>query len=348
MFFGKKKLVGLDIGSSSIKLAELNVARNKTSLVGFTMISTPPGSVTGGEVVDPQAVSSTIKQLVKEAKTSRQLASTGLWGTSVIVKRISIPRMEENLVSEQIRWEAEQYIPYDVNEVNLEFKVLSSSSSAETMDVLLVAAVQDSIYRCAEVVNMSGLQCEVLDVEGFALANCFEKNYGEMADQSVGLLNIGAEASNFVVVQQGEVVFCRDIPIGGNAYTDEIQKALNLSWEEAESIKISACTGQAAPEEANEIIKTTHEVVSEEVAGSVDFFQNTSSSGPLQNLFVTGGAIKTPGLFDSLSNRYSCERMDPFLSIKVNTNKFSSQYFDQIRDFASLAVGLGMRGPGES
>jgi type IV pilus assembly protein PilM len=348
VLFSKKKLFGLDIGSSAIKLAEIDVSRKGASLVSFGVTQTPPNATQSGDILDPQAISEAIISLVQEVKTRRKLVATGLWGNSVIVKRISIPRMDEKLVSEQIRWEAEQYIPYDIKEVNLEFKILSNQDpSSETMDILLVAAIQESIYKTAEIVQLAGLQCAVLDVEGFALANCYEKNYESMPGEAVALMNIGASVTNFSVIEGGEVIFCRDIPVGGNTYTQEIHKALGISMEEAEAIKLSLSQGQPAPEQAQTVISSTHEVICDEINGSVDFFLNTSGETTIAQSYLTGGGAKTPGLLEQVGQTFPCKMLDPFRNIKINHKKFSSGYIEEVRDFASIAVGLGLRTIGD-
>ena len=207
-------------------------------------------------MTDPAAISETLKGMMAALKSKRTGASVGLWGTSIITKRITIPQMDEKLVSGQIRWEAEQYIPFDINEVNIDFKILKNfQSSPETMDILLVAARQDVAMLYQDVVQSAGMKCEVIDVTGFALANCFLKNWPAQKGQTVALMNLGAAITNFVVVENGEVVFCRDISVGGMTYTTEIHKGMGISMEEAEAMKISACTGQAAPEEVGKVIQ---------------------------------------------------------------------------------------------
>ncbi|MCB0342836.1 MAG: type IV pilus assembly protein PilM [Pseudobdellovibrionaceae bacterium] len=349
MFFGKKKIIGLDIGTSTIKLAELDVSKRSATLVSFGMLETPPNSVSGGEVIDSGAIGATIGQLVEDVNSKRKLAATSLWGTSVIVKRISIPRMEESLIAEQIRWEAEQYIPYDVNEVNLAFQVLKQANkSPETMDILLVAAVQEKAFKSAETIELAGLKCAILDVAGFALANCFFRSYGDRATGNALLLNVGATTTNFVVVSKGEVVFCRDIPVGGSTYTSELQKGMGINSEEAEVMKMSVASGQPAPDEAAAIIQSVHDIVADEISGSVDFFVNTSDADQIKQCFVTGGGSKMPGLLTRLSNIMNCEKFDPFLGINYSKKVFSASYIDQIRDFSAVAIGLGLRGVGDS
>lgn len=351
MFFSNKKVIGLDVGTSTIKLAELDVGRSGAKLVSFGLTPTPAGAVVGGEIMDSQSISNAIRRMLSEVKTKRRHVSTGLWGTAIIVKKITIPRMDESLVAEQIRWEAEQYIPFDVNEVNLEYKILERvNQSAETMDIILIAARQENVFRYAEIVESSGLICSILDVGGFALANCFERNYGILDGQVVGLLNIGASVINFVVFESGEVVFCRDIPVGGATYNSEIQKAMSISVEEAEALKIAYSSGQPGPEEIGKIVQSTHEIVCDEIQGSLDFFRNTSSTGSIGQCFVTGGGSRTGGLIAELSRHIGVqvEIFDPFINISYNDRVFSPDYIAQIRDFSAVAMGLGIRELGDS
>jgi type IV pilus assembly protein PilM len=347
--FGQKKIIGLDIGTSSIKIAELDVGRRTSSLLSFGITPMPPNSFSGGDITNTQAVSEAIRELLKQTKTKRRLAATGLGGTSVIVKRVSIPRMDEKLIAEQIRWEAEQYIPYDINEVNLGFEVLKSTSGpAENMDLLLIAAVQSHVFKYAEALNMAGLSLNVLDVSGFALVNCFKKNYGDMQGQTVALLNVGAAATTMIVLENTEAVFCRDIPVGGLNYTYDIQKGLNISQEEAEAIKLSTSKNQTVPAEAMAIIQSTHEVVADEIKASFDFFLNTAQSQGVTRCFVTGGGSKTVGVIDRLAKIVPCEKLDPFFNIKTNPKVFSAEYISQIREFSAVAVGLGLRAAGDA
>jgi type IV pilus assembly protein PilM len=351
MFFQSKKLIGLDIGTANIKMAELDVSRKSSTLTGFTVMPTPPRSINGGEISDPAAIAETLKQMLELSKSKRKNAAVGLWGTSVITKRISIPQMDEKLVGGQIRWEAEQYIPFDINEVNIDFKTLKSfHSTPDTMEVLLVAARQDVAFLYQDIVQSAGLQCSVIDVSGFALANCFLSNWGTQKGQTVAVMNIGAAITNFIVIESGEIIFCRDIPVGGLTYTTEIHKGMGMSMEEAEALKISACTGQAAPDEVAKIIQSSHEAVAEEVQSSLDFFVNTTPGLPVQQCFVTGGASRTTGLVSYLSQhtKLNLELLNPFRNIKVNERHLTGEYVNEIRDFAAVAVGLGSRLVGDA
>lgn len=347
-FFRNKKIIGIDIGSNSIKIAELDSSRKGLSLLAFGIIPTPSGSISGGDIADSSAIGNAIRELITKLKSNRKNAAIGLGGTSVIVKRISIPRMDEKLIATQIRWEAEQYIPHEIDEVTLGHEILRKTDmSSENLDILLVAAVQSHVLKYSEVLAIAELNCSIVDVSGFALANCFKANYGEMEGQTIGLLNIGSSATTMVVLENSEAVFCRDIPVGGLNYTVDLQKSLSMTLEEAEAIKLSMFTGQAVPAEATEIIQATHDMVCEEIKASFDFFLNTAKTQNISRCFLTGGGSRTPGLLDRLSKIAPCEKLDPFFSIKVNNKDFSREYLNQIRDFSAVAIGLGLRQAGD-
>lgn len=351
MFFQSKKLIGLDIGTANIKMAEVDFSRRGSTINNFVIKPTPPRAFTNGEFADPAAISETIKAMIVQLKTKRKNAAVGLWGTSIITKRITIPMMDEKLVGGQIRWEAEQYIPFDINDVNIDFKILKNfQTGPETLDILLVAARQDIALLYQDIIQSAGLTCSVVDVGGFALANCFLNNWPAQKGQTVALINLGASVSNFVVIENGEVVFCRDIPVGGLTYTSEIHKGMSISMEEAEAMKISACTGQAAPEEVSKIIQTTHEVIGEEVQSSLDFFVNTTPGLPVQQCFVTGGASRTTGMINYLAQhtKMNFQIFDPFKQVKPNDKILSTGYLGEIRDFAAVALGLGLRAVGDA
>jgi type IV pilus assembly protein PilM len=350
MFFQSKKLIGLDIGTANIKVAEVDYSRKGSTLVNFAIEPTPPRSIVGGEISDPASISATVRSMVQSLNSKRVAAATGMWGTSVITKRISIPQMDEKLVAGQIRWEAEQYIPFDINEVNIDFQILRSfQSSPENMDILLVAARTDIALLYQDIVQSAGLTCSVIDVGGFAFANCFLNNWGTQKGQTIALMNMGATFTNFIIIENGEIVFSRDIPVGGSTYTNEIHKGMGISIEEAEAMKLSACTGQAAPDEAVKIIQSTHDSVGEEIQGSLDFFSNTTPGLPVKQCFITGGASRTIGLVNFLSQhtKLNFQSFDPFRSVHLNPKTMHAEFVADIRDFAATAIGLGMRAIGD-
>lgn len=350
MLFKSKKILGIDIGSSSIKAAELNVGKKGYHLSSFSMTPTPTDAINGGEIVQAAVLSSAIKSMISEMKVKRKNVATNIWGSAVIVKKITVPKMEAKLVSEQIKWEAEQYIPFDINEISLEFHILENvMSGPETMDVLLVAAKKDFVFSYYSVIEKAGLRCSVLDISNFALANCFEANYGKMQEVVV-LLHLGAKVTNLVVIDNGEVVFCRDIPIGGINYTNDIHKEMGVSIDEAESLKLSAVMNQQVPEEVNSIISATSEVITDEIQNSFDFYTATANNTTISRFYVSGGCSGIPGLIQQVSSTSGIpfEIFNPFIGITYDKKKFSFEYIEQIKPYAPIALGLAMRAVGDT
>lgn len=350
MFFDSNKVIGLDIGTNSIKIVELDVSQRKTTVLAFGVAPTPAGTIAGGEIIDPVTLSQAIKSLLEKVNTKRKHASVGIWGTAVIVKRVGLPKMELSLLDEQIRWEAEQYIPFDIQEINLEYHVLNSSQeSADTMDILLVAAKKDLIMNYLETVESAGISCSILDVSTFALANCYMRNHPEQTGETVAIFDIGSGITNFVVVENGEAVFARDIPMGGFNYTSDIQKGMGVSVEEAEGLKLDISLGRPAPEELKTIVQSSHENFCDELNRSLDFFTSTSNQGKIQRIYLTGGGSLMIGLKESLANlsQLPVEMFNPFHTIQVDKNAIASEYISQIAPLAAIAVGLGLRKAGD-
>lgn len=350
MFFKSKKVIGLDIGTSSIKLAEMEVNGKGAQLLSFGFAPTPMNSVTGGEIVDIGSVGMAIRSLVSEVQSKRKMVATAMWGTAVIVKKITIPKMDKKLIKDQIRFEAEQYIPFDINNISLSHHVLSGSSSPDTIDILLIAAQNELVSQYTQVIDVCGLTCGVLDVSGFALANAFELNYGRFPGEVVGLFNFGASITNFVAIQNGEVIFCRDIPVGGINYTNEIHKTMGITIPEAEALKLSAVSRREVPDEVHSIISATNEAVTEEIRNSLDFLSATTNGLVLNRAYFTGGSSVTSGLIDTVSrvNGIQMKQFNPFLKIKTNSKKFSPEYLDQISAFAGVVTGLALREVGDA
>tara|TARA_B100001248_G_C27398844_1_gene468043 strand:- start:1202 stop:2260 length:1059 start_codon:yes stop_codon:yes gene_type:complete len=350
MFFKSKQLIGLDIGSNSIKLAVIENSGGKPVLDGFYFMPTPGGSVNSGEIISPPDVANALGSLIQQAETKKKGICASVWGGSVVVKRIQVPRMDVKLLEEQIKFEAEQYIPFNLSEVNLEFHVLKKQESTpDSMDVLLIAAKKDLIMSYAEAVEGAGLDLTTVDVSGFALSNCFEFNYPNPGANHIGILNIGFSACNFVVRHAGEVIFVRDIPFGGYHFTEEIRKNMGVSYEEAENLKFGAA-GEDSPPEVNENLLNAMESFLEELNRTIDFYMTSSSmSTPIQRFYLSGGSSVLPGLKDYLENhmQVSMEVMNPFINIGFNPKNITPDYMKQIIPYASLAMGLGIRKKGD-
>ncbi len=350
MIFGNKQMVGLDLGSSSIKMAELKPSGKSYKLTHFGMSNIKEGLIDGGEIVDPVNVSQAILALHKELKLKTKSVSTGMFGGAVIVKKISMPRIDPKMIGEQIQWEAEQYIPFDLSEVNLDYHLIRSHPSSETMDVLLVAAKHDYIIRYFEAIETAGLKCQTIDVNGFALANCFEINYGVRTGQTVALINIGAGVTNLVVIESGSVVFSRDIPIGGSLYNLEISRELGVNYQEAEELKIGYSQTKQSPAELANVIANTNEMVCEEIKDSFKFYEQSKSGSAVSEIFISGGLIKIPKLIESIANATSinCQVLNPLQKISYSKNTFSDQFIQEVFPFLPIVIGLAARRVGDA
>ena len=348
MIFGGGQAVGLDIGTTSIKMVELKKAGKYFKLVKFGMSPIPEGLVEGGEIQDPAALASHIYTLHKDMGLRSKKICVGVFGGAVIVKKISMPKIDSKLVGEQIKWEAEQYIPFDLSEVSLDFHILGSSGSAETMDLLLVAAKQEYLIRYFEAIETAGLRCSVIDVNGFALANSFELNYGARRTQTVAIINIGGGVSNLVIIDKGEVVFCRDIPIGGSLYNMEIARELGVSNQEADELKIGAAHSAESPPELLNVMSQTNEMICEEIRNSFEFYQSSNSGPDVDEIFLSGGTVNIRQLVEAISDatQKSCQVFNPLQSITYNKKEFSQEYLSQIQMFLPAVLGLGMRKSG--
>lgn len=347
MFFGSKKIIGLDIGATSVKIAEVDVGRTAT-LQSFMMLPMPEGSLGTGEIIDITNVGMVLQKAFRDLKTKRNGAAIGLWGTSVIVKRISVPKVDKKLIMEQLRFEAEQHIPFDINNVTLSYHLLPYSTSPETVDILLVAAQNEVIRQYIQVIETAGKKCSVVDVAGFALANTFELNYGKIPNQVVAALNVGSQVTNFVAIQNGEVIFCRDIPVGGSSYNAELSKNFGLTYQEAESLKLSAAKGQEVPEGVSQTILTVNDQIIDEIRSSVDYLAVSNQGVKISKCWFTGGGSLAPGLTDKMSQVLEApfEVLNPFKKVRIG-RKLNIGYLQQVSPFVSIALGLGVRSGGD-
>ncbi len=349
MFFTSKKTIGLDLGSSSIKLAEVSVSRGIATLENFAFVQTPQAGISNGDLTDTFMIGESVKSLHKEQKFSRKNVCIGMWGASAIVKKITMPKTDLKSLKDQIKYEAQQYLPFDIAQVTLEYHVLPFSTSAEQMDVLIIAGQNESINKYLEVAAYSDLKCAIIDVSCLALANVFEFNYGKL-NEPVGLFNFGSNSTQFVVVFQGEVIFARDIPVGGFHFTNEISKNMGVTLEEAEGLKLAQNGQSEVPENTRSYMNLALDFVTEEIRNSIDFYSASSSDLYLSKIFYTGGASLTAGLIEHLSEvlKIKFEVLNPLIKIRSENKKISGNYLAQITPFLAIAVGLALREVGDS
>ena len=349
----KSKLaVGLDIGSSSVKLVQLKEKKGGYVLVAFGAAPLPPEAIVDGALMNSAAIVQAIQELVAQHKVKTKEVAIGVRGHSVIIKKISMPRMTQEELDESIQWEAEQYIPFDVKDVNIDTQILTpDGDAAGQMDVLLVAAKKDMINDYTSVCAEAGLTATVIDVDAFAVQNAFEANYDSSPSDTVVLVNVGAAVSNINVISRGVTTFTRDITMGGNAFTEEIQKQLNISYDEAEALKVGGQgeTDAVVPQEVERVIQAVADQMGGEIQRSLDFYASTAADGKITKAFLSGGTARVPALYKVVEARAGVpvEILNPFKNVEIDNKKFDPGVIVAAAPSAAVGVGLALRRPGD-
>jgi type IV pilus assembly protein PilM len=349
----KSKLaVGLDIGSSSVKLVQLKERKGGYSLLAWGQAQLPPEAIVDGALMNSSAIVDAIRQLAAEQKVKARDVAIGVRGHSVIIKKIQLPRMSQDELDESIQWEAEQYIPFDVKDVNIDTQILTpEGDAAGQMDVLLVAAKKDMINDYTSVCAEAGLTVTVVDVDAFAVQNAYETNYQAATGETVVLINVGAAVSNINIIASGVTTFTRDITLGGNAFTEEIQKQLNISYDEAEALKVGGQgeTDAVVPQEVERVIQGVADQMGGEIQRSLDFHAATAPDIHITRVYLSGGTARIPALFKVIEQRAGVpvEVMNPFKNIEVDNRKFDPAVIMNAAPSAAVAIGLALRRPGD-
>jgi type IV pilus assembly protein PilM len=348
MLLGKKKSVaGLDVGSSSIKMVELDGKGNNLNLVSFGYENLPGDTIVDGQIMELNVVSDVISNVCATHNVSADQVVTGVSGHSVIIKNIVLPPMSREELEESIDWHAEEHIPYDLSEVSLDYQVTAETPDA--MHVLIAACKRERIDQMKQAIQLAGKQPVAIDVDTFALQNCYEVNYQPSDSQVVTLLNIGASTMNVNIVKGTRSLFTRDITIGGSQFTDVLQRSLGLSYQQAEAIKRGVVTASDGIEEKSvePLMHNVTELVANEIQKTFDFYRATTEEQVVvQKILISGGGSKLSGLAQDLSRRLELpvEVMNPFRNINVDSSKFDPAYLNEIMPDMAVAVGLAVRG----
>lgn len=354
LFSQNKTSIGLDIGSSHVKLMELE--RDKRSgkfrLVNFGMTRLPPEAIVDGAVMNTNVIVDAIRELVQKHRVKTKNVVASVSGNAVIIKRINLPLMSADELEESIQWEAEQYIPFDINDVNIDVQILEGASEDPgQMEVLLVAARKELVNEYQSLISQAGLKASVVDVDAFAVANMFELNY-DVQPETVALINIGASNVNIHILRRGVSAFTRDVGIGGRQFTEEIQRTLNISYEEAEAMKVGGDEHDASavvPEEIERVLASVGDNLSVEIQRSLDFYRSTSSDSTIARIYLSGGAARTPGLSRAIGRQTNLpvEVVDPFRRIQIDERSFNPAFLNDVAPQAAVVVGLAVRRPGD-
>jgi len=355
----KNQLIGLDIGSHSVKLAEIEDTKKGKVLRNFGIIGLPQDAIVEGAIKEMEIVSSAIKTLCKQLKVKNKNVVTSISGYSVIVKKISVQKRGEAELEATIQDEAEQYIPFDINDVNLDYEILSPGAGKEGegtakedkgfMDVMLVAAKKDIVEDYVSLLHLTGLNPAILDVDAFAVQNSFELGAKEVSG-CYAIVNIGAEELGINAIKNGVSIFTRDSSYGGYQINEAIMSKFGVSYEEAEKIKLGGTKTESKEKGILEDIFTS--VVTgwvNEIKRALDFLTTTYPDESIEKIYVSGGSCRVPGLkkYLEIETEIPVEEMNPFVNLQINDKVFDPKYLSYMAPQAAVAVGLALRSIGD-
>ncbi len=340
-----KTLVGVDIGTSAVKVAEVKPTGDTYELQALGLENLPADSIVDGVIISKLAVADAIDQLFRNNDIRNEKIATSICGHSVIVKKVSLPVQNDRELEESIQWEAEQYIPFDIAEVNLDYQVIRRGTQGNRMEVLLVAAKRDKIADHTSVLSMAGKKPLVVDIDAFALQNAFEVNYEADENTVVALLDIGCTMINVNLIRGSEFLFTRDIAMGGNHYTEYLQRELSIPFEEAERYKKGEAPTPELADRTSEILEEVSEILTLEVQKTFDFFKTTSESIDIREVYLSGGASRTQGLREFLQNKLELpvQLLNPFNKLTVRDSSVPAELVNDLATDFAIAIGLALR-----
>lgn len=350
MLFAKKKdLIGIDIGSTSIKLLKLKGQKGHYEIEYIGIAPLPSEAIVDNTLMNTSAVVDGLRALFDGMGIQNiKDAASSVSGNSVIIRKISLAAMSVESLEEEIQWEAEQYIPFDINDVNIDFQMLEpDENDPAKMFVLLVASKKDIVNDYLSVFAEAGLKLVLVDVDVFAVQNAFEMNYDLDPEEVYALVNIGANMMNLNVVRNGVSLFVRDVQMGGEVYNEELQKKLGISGEDAEKMKVTA--NDSSPAALLAALARVNDNLSMEIRRSLDFYNSNAIEGRITRVLLAGGGCKTLKLVEAVSSTLNLpvEIINPFHRIKFDEKKFEKDFLDEIAPLMTVAVGLAARRLGD-
>ena len=346
MAFGKKdNIVGLDIGSRSIKAAEITETKRGLALKRFGIVDIAHGAIEEGTINDAETVAESIKQLFKSYNIKESNVAVSIGGYSVIVKKISVQTMDEEKLQETIHFEAEQYIPFDISDVNLDFQILGESeSNPGQMNVFLVAAKKEMVNDYINLVNLAGLNPCIVDVEAFALQNTFEANY-DLQSENTALIDIGASKTSLNILKGNSSLFMRDVSLGCGQINQKIMSLIECSFEEAEQLKYGDKPDKLTQEDLKGIVSSVVTDWCTEIRRALDFFYSTYPEDQIKRIILSGGGANIDEFRELLATEASAEveSINPFRNFEIDKKNFDDAFIKQIAPQAAISMGLAMR-----
>ena len=350
-----KKIVGLDIGSFGLKLIELKPVKKgketRYELIAMGYEPVPYQSIVEGSIMDSTAVADAIQHVFLESKTKSSSISFGVSGSSVIVKRIDVQRLNPNEMHEHILWEARPHIPFTPEEVNIDYEMIETTDTPpDKVGVILAAVKKEKLNDYLNILTISNKSAQIVDLDSFAILNSVMTNYETYRERTIVIINIGASITSVVIARGGYPVFVRDIAFGGNQFTDHIQKELNLKYEKAESAKKGRQVEGVSPAAVKPVIDLIFNDLRTEIKKTFEFYRSNTSEGRIDNILLSGGTANLESVSDYFAQDFDIpiEIVNPFNEIEINPKKFDLDFIKDMAPVFNVAVGLALRAVGDS
>jgi type IV pilus assembly protein PilM len=349
----EKGIVGLDIGSHSIKAVELTSKRKgnrdvyAVARIGYEAL--PHDAIVEGTIIDSTAVVETIKTILDENKFKNRNVVISISGNSVIIKKISLPAMEKEELAESIVWEAKHNIPYPYEETNVDYAILRPPRGSEekNLDILLVAAKKDKIANYSNVVNQARKNLVAIDVDVFALSNSLEVNYPEAFQaKNVALINVGANITNVAIIERGTSQLFRDLSLGGFFFIENMRKELNISFDDAEKLIKGIPVKDIAAEKVDEVVSFNVKDLLDEIDKTFSFYEaGEKREKKIEQIYLSGGLAQLKNIASAFENRFNIktEVFNPFRSVHYDERKLDPVYAQEMAALFGVAIGLAAR-----
>jgi type IV pilus assembly protein PilM len=342
-----KSSVGLDIGSSLIKIVEIDHSSDSPVLTRYGVIKLPPEAIVEGEIMDRSLVIEGIQECMAKANIEKKDVISAVSGRAVIVKKVVMDKMNPDDAKEAIFWEAEQHVPFDIDDVCLDFEILKEDVGANQMEILLVAAKKEMVNTHADLIRDAGFEPVIIDVDSFAVQNAYGMSVGEVWNGVTGLINIGSDVTNINIVQDNIPLFTRDLSIGSSMFIEALQREMGVSFEEAEMLVGGEGEIEEDDDKVRSIIADTCEDLSMGIERSVSFLKTAGDAEQLDEVVLSGGGARIPWLQEILSEKHNIEfKMNDSVTGIQQDEKLMSNSIDDLDKVAPLltvSLGLALR-----
>jgi type IV pilus assembly protein PilM len=352
--FGQDKgIVGLDIGSHSVKAVELSAKKKKdrdvfeVMKIGHELL--PHDAIVEGTIIDSTAVVETIKAIFDENKFKNRNVVISISGNSVIIKKISLPAMDKEELAESIVWEAKHNIPYPYEETNVDYAIMRPPQGSEerSLDILLVAAKKDKIANYSNVVNQARRNLVAIDVDVFALQNALEANYPEaFQSKNVAIINVGANITNVVIIERGTSQLFRDLSLGGYFFIENMRKELNIGFDDAEKLLKGIPVKTVPPEKVDEVVGFNIKDLLDEIDKTFSFYEaGEKREKKIEQIYLSGGLAHLKNITSAFEQRFNVktEIFNPFRNVYYDEKKLDPVFSQEMAPLFGVAVGLATR-----